>query len=185
VSNDADLNLEFVQLWKNLSIYVKRPSLDGISPYAYTHMAKAVEVGEYDRMGQYPVIFFAENLKENFYIDTTSIDTLSAQKLWIETFSPNELKVNVEIPEASNFIYLQNYYPSWQAKVDGKVVPIQRVSGTFMSVPVPKGKSVIEFSFEPTNVIRASFVSIAFWAGAILFLIVTGVRTSRRKQSAE
>jgi hypothetical protein len=185
VSNDADLNLEFVQLWKNLSIYVKQPSLDGISPYAYTHMAKAVEVGEYDRMGQYPVIFFAKRLKENFYIDTTSIDTLSAQKLWIETFSPNELKVNVELPEASNFVYLQNYYPSWQAKVDGKIVPIQRVSETFMSVPVPKGKSVIEFSFEPTNVIRASFVSIAFWAGAVLFLIVTSMRNSRRKSSAE
>ena len=185
MSNDADLNLDFVQLWKNLSIYVKRPSLDGISPYAYTHMAKAVEVGEYDRMGQYPVIFFARSLKDNFYIDTTSIDTLSAQKLWIEIFSPNEMKVNVELPEASNFIYLQNYYPSWRAKVDGQLVPIQRVSETFMSVPVPKGKSVIEFSFESTKVIRASFVSTAFWSGALLFLIVTGVRSSRRKTSTD
>lgn len=181
ISNDADLNLEFVQLWKNLSIYVKRPTLDGISPYSYTNMAKSVEVGEYDRMNQYPVIFFAENLKGNNYIDTTSIDTLSAQKLWIETFSPNEIKVNVELPEASNFVYLQNYYPSWQAKIDGEVVPIQRVSETFMSVPLPKGKSTVEFSFEPTNVVRASFVSIAVWAGALLFLIYSYFSERRRK----
>ncbi|MDG1331503.1 MAG: YfhO family protein [Crocinitomicaceae bacterium] len=180
VSNDADLNLEFIQLWKNLSIYVKRPTLDGISPYCYTNMSKAVEVGEYDRMGQYPVIFFAENLMDNNYIDTTSIDTLSAQKLWIETFGPNELKVNVELPEASNVVYLQNYYPSWKAEVDGKIIPIQRVSETFMSVPLPKGKSTVEFSFEPMNVIRASFVSIAVWAGALLFLILTYFMNKRR-----
>lgn len=180
-SNDADLNLEFVQLWKNLSIYVKQPTHDGISPYAYTNMANAVENGEFDRMVQYPVIFFAENIAPNNYIDTTSIDTLSAQKLWIETFGPNEIKVNIELPEASNFVYLQNYYPSWQAKVDGKVVPIRRVSETFMSVEVPKGKSQIEFNFEPTNVIRASFVSIAVWAGAILYLLITCLIGIRNK----
>ncbi len=172
-SNDADLNLEFVQLWKNLSIYVKRPSFDGVSPYAYTNMSKAIETGEFDRMAQYPIIFFAERIQQNNYIDTTSIDTLSAQKMWVETFSPNEIKVNIELPEPSNFIYLQNYYPSWQAKVNDKVVPIQRTSETFMSIPLPKGKCIVEFNFKPTNVIRASFVSIAFWAGAILFLIIT------------
>jgi len=183
ISNDADLNLQFIQLWKNLSIYVKRPSLDGISPYAYTDMAKAVEVGEYDKMGQYPVIFFAEHLHGNNYIDTASIDTLSAQKLWIETFSPNELKVNVELPNASNFVYLQNYYPAWQATVNGKTVPIERVSETFMSVKLPKGKSTVEFSFKPTNVIRASFVSMAFWAGALLFLMVSGIQRFRRNRN--
>lgn len=183
VSNDADLNLQFIQLWKNLSIYVKRPSLDGISPYAYRHMAKAVDVGEYGRMEQYPVIFFAENLEKNSYIDTASIDTLSAQKMWIETFSPNELKVNVALPEASNFIYLQNYYPSWQAKVDGKIVPIRRVSETFMSVPLSKGKSTVQFSFEPTNIVRASFISIATWAGALLFLIFSGLIQIKRSRN--
>ena len=155
---------------------MKQPSLDGISPYAYTNMAKAVQVGEYHKMGQYPVIFLAEHLHENHYIDTTSIDTLTAQKLWIETFSPNELKVHVELPKASHFVYLQNHYPAWKATINGKIVPIQRVSETFMSVELPKGKSTVEFVFEPTNVIRASFVSMAFWAGALVFLIVSGLQ---------
>lgn len=181
-SNDAELNMEFIQLWKNLSIYVKQPTHDGISPYAYTNMVKAVEKGEFDRMIQYPVIFFAENIEPNNYIDTTSIDTLSAQKLWIETFGPNEIKVHIELPEASSFVYLQNYYPSWQAKIDGKVAPIKRVSETFMAVAVPKGKSTIEFNFEPTNVIRASFVSIAVWAGAILFLAFSSVFSLKRNK---
>ncbi|PHR26453.1 MAG: hypothetical protein COA38_14830 [Fluviicola sp.] len=181
-SNDADLNMRFVQLWKNLSIYVKKPTHDGVSPYAYTNMSKALETGEFDRMIQYPVIFFAEHIAQNNYIDTASIDTLSAQKLWIETFSPNELKVNVTLPEASNFVYLQNYYPAWQATIDGEIVPIQRVSETFMSVKLPKGKSTIEFNFEPTAVIRASFVSIAFWPGAILFLLFTGFKGKIRKR---
>lgn len=182
-TNDADLNLEFVQLWKNLAIYVKRPSFDGISPYSFTNMQRAIESGEYERMAHYPFIFFAETITPSSQIDTTSIDTLSAQKMWVETFSPNELKVHAELPRKSHFVYLQNYYPSWEAKVDGKTVPIQRVSETFMAVSLPEGKSTIEFQFKPTNVIRASFVSIAFWAGVLLFLMVTWIKSLVRERN--
>lgn len=179
-TNDGDLNLEFVQLWKNLAIYVKHPSFDGVSPYSFSNMQKAIESGEYKRLSHYPFVFFAGNMTDKNYIDTNSIDTLSAQKMWVETFSPNELKLHAELPEKSHIVYLQNYYPSWQATVNGKVVPIDRVSETFMSVPLPQGKSTIEFQFKPTNVIRASFVSIAFWAGALVFLVVRSFNSKRK-----
>ncbi len=171
--NDVDQSQHFVQLWKNLSIYFKRPTYDGISPYAYTNMARAIEMGEFDKMKQYPVYFFAKRLDKNQYIDTTSIDTLSAQRFWVESFSPNELKLHAELPNARKFIYLQNYYPSWTAKVNGKSVPIIKVSETFMAVDLPIGKSTLEFRFEPKNVIRASFVSISMWAGVIVYLLVS------------
>lgn len=182
-TNDGDLNLEFVQLWKNLAIYVKRPSFDGVSPYSFSNMQKAIESGEYERLSHYPFVFFAGNMTDKNYIDTNSIDTLSAQKMWVETFSPNELKLHAELPKKSHIVYLQNYYPSWQATVNGKVVPIDRVSETFMSVPLPQGKSTIEFQFKPTNVIRASFVSIAFWAGAFVFLVVTWIKSLVRERN--
>lgn len=181
--NDVDQSQHFVQLWKNLSIYFKRPTYDGISPYAYTSMARAIERGEFDKMKQYPVYFFAERLDKNQYIDTTSIDTLSAQKFWVESFSPNELKLHAELPHPSKFIYLQNHYPSWTAKVNGKSVPIIKVSETFMAVDLPKGKSTLEFRFEPKNVIRASFVSISMWAGVIVYLLVSFFFLNRRQKS--
>jgi len=171
--NDADQSQHFDQLWKNLSIYFKRPTYDGISPYTYRNMARAIETGEFDKLIQYPVYFFAERLDKNNHIDTTTIDTLSAQKFWVETFSPNKLILHTELPDARKFIYLQNYYPSWTAKVNGKSVPVVKVSETFMAVDLPKGKSILEFSFEPKNVIRASFVSISMWAGVSLYLIIT------------
>ncbi len=171
--NDADQSQHFDQLWKNLSIYFKRPTYDGISPYTYRNMARAIETGEFDKLIQYPVYFFAERLDKNNHIDTTTIDTLSAQKFWVETFSPNELILHTELPDARKFIYLQNYHPSWTAKVNGKSVPVVKVSETFMAVDLPKGKSTLEFSFEPKNVIRASFVSISMWAGVILYLFLT------------
>lgn len=177
--NDVDQSQHFVQLWKNLSIYFKRPTYDGISPYAYTNMGRAIETGELDKLIQYPVYFFAERLDQNNHIDTTTIDTLSAQKFWVETFSPNQLTLHAELPHARKFIYLQNYYPSWTAKVNGKSVPIIKASETFMAVDLPKGKSTLEFSFEPKNVIRASFVSISVWAGALLYLIVSMVFRKR------
>lgn len=171
--NDVDQSQHFDQLWKNLSIYFKRPTYDGISPYTYRNMARAIETGEFDKLIQYPVYFFAERLDKNNHIDTTTIDTLSAQKFWVETFSPNELILHTELPAARKFIYLQNYHPSWTAKVNGKSVPVVKVSETFMAVDLPKGKSILEFSFEPKNVIRASFVSISMWAGVSLCLFLT------------
>ena len=171
--NDADQSQHFDQLWKNLSIYFKRPTYDGISPYTYRNMARAIETGEFEKLIQYPVYFFAERLDKNNHIDTTTIDTLSAQKFWVETFSPNELILHTELPDARKFIYLQNFHPSWTAKVNGKSFPVVKVSETFMAVDLPKGKSTLEFSFEPKNVIRASFVSISMWAGVILYLFLT------------
>jgi hypothetical protein len=171
--NDVDQSQHFDQLWKNLSIYFKRPTYDGISPYTFRNMARAIETGEFDKLIQYPVYFLAERLDKNNHIDTTTIDTLSAQKFWVETFSPNELMLHTELPDARKFIYLQNYHPSWTAKVNGKSVPVVKVSETFMAVDLPNGKSILELSFEPKNVIRASFVSISMWAGVILYLFLT------------
>ena len=51
--NDADQSQHFDQLWKNLSIYFKRPTYDGISPYTYRNMARAIETGEFDKLIQY------------------------------------------------------------------------------------------------------------------------------------
>lgn len=182
--SDFKQSAHFVQLWKNLSIYFKRPTFDGISPYAYTNTSKAIESGEYERMSHYPVIFFAEKMDGKNYVDTSSIDTLSAQKMWVETFSPNELKLHATLPEASNFVYLQNYYPAWNAYVNGKWIPIQKVSETFMAVKLPKGACTVEFRFEPKNVIRASFVSVSMWAGAILFLIISSFISSRHRMKS-
>jgi hypothetical protein len=98
--NDVNQSHHFDRLWKNLSIYFKRPTYDGISPYTYTNMVRAMETGEFDKLIKYPIYFFAERLDKNNHIDTTTIDTLSSQKFWVETFSPNELTLHVELPDA-------------------------------------------------------------------------------------
>jgi hypothetical protein len=183
--NDVNQSQHFDRLWKNLSIYFKRPTYDGISPYTYTNMVRAMETGEFDKLIKYPIYFFAERLDKNNHIDTTTIDTLSSQKFWVETFSPNELRLHVELPDASKFIYLQNYYPSWTANVNGTYVPIIKVSETFMAVDLPKGKSTLVFSFDPKNVIRASFVSISMWAGVILYLFLTWIFFKRGKRPSK
>jgi uncharacterized membrane protein YfhO len=148
-------------------------------------MVRAMETGEFDKLIKYPIYFFAERLDKNNHIDTTTIDTLSSQKFWVETFSPNELTLHVELPDARKFIYLQNYYPSWTANVNGKSVPVIKVSETFMAVDLPKGKSILEFSFAPKNVIRASFVSISMWAGVILYLFLTLLFFKRGKRPSK
>lgn len=175
--NDVDQSQHFVQLWKNLSIYLKQPTYDGISPYAYHTMAEAVESGEFDKIVKYPLVFLASEIDENQNIDTASIDTLSHQRLRIDGFNSNNITLNAQLDQPSYLVYVQNHHPSWNVYVDGKKAPLKRVSDTFMAVKISAGEHTIDYRFEPTKVVTASFISFGTLAVVILFLIISALKT--------
>jgi hypothetical protein len=181
--NDVDQSQHFIQLWKNLSIYLKQPTYDGISPYAYLTTGKAIDSGEYDKIIKQPLVFFAERIDKHDRIDSTSIDTLSFAKMYIAHFDPNHISIDLNVPKSTHIVYVQNHHPSWQVFVDGKRDTVIRVSDTFMAVKIPKGKHVVNFRFEPKNVIRASFVSIGTLIAVFLYFIITAFLAKRKKKS--
>ncbi|MFT5859215.1 MAG: hypothetical protein ACI865_001315 [Flavobacteriaceae bacterium] len=181
--NDVDQSQHFIQLWKNLSIYLKQPTYDGISPYAYHSMAEAVVSGEFDKITKYPLIFLASELDKDHNIDTTSIDTLSHQKLRIDGFNPNNITINVQSTTSSYLVYVQNHHPSWNVYIDSKKAELHKVSDTFMAVKISKGTHTVDFRFEPTKVITSSFISIGTLFAVLLFLIKSYFRTNIRRKS--
>ncbi|MFT5777552.1 MAG: hypothetical protein ACI837_000488 [Crocinitomicaceae bacterium] len=182
--NDVDQSQHFIQLWKNLSIYLKQPTYDGISPYAYLTTGKAIESGEYNKIINYPLVFFAEKIDAKQRVNIASIDTLSAQKMYIVSFDPNHISIDLNVPKSTHLVFVQNHHPSWEVFIDGKSSMVLRVSDTFMAVKIPKGKHVVDYRFEPRNVIRASFVSIGTLIAVFLYLIISTLLARRKKKMA-
>lgn len=74
---------------------------------------------------------------------------------------------------------LQNNYPYWKVKIDGKKVEHFTSFETFISIPVTTGKHEIEFSFEPKHIKLLALINIGLLATALLVLSSSGF--SRRQ----
>ncbi len=64
-------------------------------------------------------------------------------------YSPNYIKIKVNT-EASGLLFLaDNNYPGWKALVNGSKSEVFTADYTFRAVVVPKGSSLVEFSYWP------------------------------------
>jgi hypothetical protein len=70
-----------------------------------------------------------------------------------------ELVIDVDAPN-DGFLYVSDqYYPGWEAKVDGTPMPIQRANYAFRLVRVPAGQSTVEFRYHSAPLLRGAWVS--------------------------
>lgn len=63
----------------------------------------------------------------------------------IVSFTPNGVEVKVETSAPAVLFFSDNYYPSWEAQVNGKKTEIFRANYTFKAVVVPEGTSMVKF----------------------------------------
>ncbi|MCC7161806.1 MAG: YfhO family protein [Anaerolineae bacterium] len=69
--------------------------------------------------------------------------------------------LNVTAPADSLLVLSENYYPGWQAAVDGQPIEIIRADSNLRAVPVSEGLHLIEFWYDP----------LSFKLGAIITLL--------------
>ncbi len=65
--------------------------------------------------------------------------------------SANTVKITTLSPQKSRLVLLDNYYPGWQATVDGTETEITLFETTFRQVEVPAGNHLITFEFKPKS----------------------------------
>jgi hypothetical protein len=99
-----------------------------------------------------------------FIADTTLNDSLlypaaGQYDIKVKYFSPNAFVFEVNSNQAGPLFIFQQYNHNWEAKVDGQETPITKSNMAFMSISVPQGRSVVEFSYRPVAVYRAMMVS--------------------------
>ena len=66
--------------------------------------------------------------------------------------------IDVSTVDGGFLVLSENWYPSWQARIDGQPVPIHRANVSLQGVVVPAGRHTVTFEF----------VSRAFQAGAVI-----------------
>jgi len=78
--------------------------------------------------------------------------------LWKNNLISGKISSNKDALLAVN----SQYFPGWNAYVDGKRVPIFRANYLFQGIKVTKGEHAIEFKYIPISLILGSLFSI-FW----------------------
>jgi len=78
----------------------------------------------------------------------------------IITYGPNQVFLETDA-DAHQLLFLSdNYYPGWQAFIDGQQTKIYRANYTFRAIAVPKGKHQVLFRYQPQSFSWGAKISI-------------------------
>lgn len=90
----------------------------------------------------------------------------------------NRVRCEVESGEEGYLVLADTYYPGWKAFVNGEEQAIMRANYALRAVVVPKGKSTVEFRFQPPLFRYGLYASIG--AMLVCLIVIIGARRNRR-----
>ena len=67
----------------------------------------------------------------------------------VSRYTGDEISIKVQAPVGGYVSFIDNWDPDWTGAVDSAAVPIERLFGTFKSVPVRAGRHKVEFDYRP------------------------------------
>lgn len=102
---------------------------------------------------------------------------LSIGNLEIKEFNNHYRKIDTSTSEDCILIDSENCYPGWKAKLDGKSIPIHKRLSTLMAINLPKGKHVIELTFQPFSFKLGCYISNIAIAIISFFTILSLIQT--------
>jgi hypothetical protein len=80
----------------------------------------------------------------------------------------DEVRLTVKVDRPALLVLAENYYPGWQAWVNGESAPVLLANHTFRAVAVPAGEHDVVFRFRPTELF------IGFWIYVLGMLALAG-----------
>lgn len=90
--------------------------------------------------------------------------------------SANKVVVKVtDLPAPRLLVFIDSYYPGWQAKVDQQPVPILKANDAFKAVEVPEGSHEILFEFNSPSTEIGLMLSAATGIELLVALIILSV----------
>lgn len=97
------------------------------------------------------------------------------------SYAPGRISITLDAPapEGSALVVSENYYPGWQASVDGQPAKAERANLSLMAVALPAGAREVELSFDSAPFRTGSRVTLALIAFSLL-LMFAGWKFDRR-----
>jgi hypothetical protein len=105
----------------------------------------------------------------------------SARRVVVDNWRPGyiELRIEGESSDDEYLVVAENWYPDWQAIIDGTAVPTFRANNTLLSVQLPPGVRAVELKFESAAYEWGKAVSATSLAGVAGLFAIAAFR--RRK----
>jgi hypothetical protein len=103
---------------------------------------------------------------------TVSVSHYEAGKVHLDFSAP--------APQGSSLVVSENYYPGWQASVDGKAAPIGRADYTLIGVELPAGARSVDLTFTSPTYQRGKMIT---WLAIALgfVMLASGILLDRRR----
>lgn len=158
----------FKYLWRNLPIFSKKPSNDGTSPYTLVNQQVAAQKGYDTIFNRLPLFLISQTL--NLVEFSQTINEIG--NLEIKHVDPNCFVVELNSNNKGFLVFNHNYYPHWNAKIDGNAAPIKKIDENYMAVPITKGKHLVQLTFEPPF---ATFGWYLLLIGLVITFVGTGI----------
>ncbi|HUF49192.1 MAG TPA: hypothetical protein VMN60_00045 [Longimicrobiales bacterium] len=98
---------------------------------------------------------------------------------WVER-DVDAYTLRVVVDRPALLVVLDNYYPAWQAAVDGTPAPIHRANHTFRAIAVPAGEHTVTFRYEASALRSAALISLFVLALLLAVVAVDAWRARRR-----
>ncbi|HKJ03379.1 MAG TPA: hypothetical protein VJ997_13020, partial [Longimicrobiales bacterium] len=97
-----------------------------------------------------------------------------------EERSPNRLRLSVTSDRPALLVVADNWFPAWQATVDGADAPVLRAYHTLRAVPVPAGSHTVEMHYHSALLVRSLWISILA-LGCLVAMALVGTWAETRR----
>ncbi len=91
-----------------------------------------------------------------------------------EVYQPNKLEVAVHAQSRGLLVLSENFYPGWQASVNGRPARIYEVDGALRGVVVNAGENRVTLRYAPRSVHVGAVLTLATFGGVLLAFILHG-----------
>ncbi len=198
VIGNTDIGLGFGPIWRNLNCFNKQIAWDGFTSFelnSYENMSDSMPGIFKSALANPPVfltdkIFPLDSMKKhsdmnrfdnkNIYLTAKDLSMIKKNEITnskentavITSFSPVDIKVQVSSRLAQMLVLQQNYYPGWKVTINDHQETIVQNNKERMSVLVPKGKNIVEFTYSNNKVVYAALISLLSLIAFIVLLFM-------------
>ncbi|MEP7288415.1 MAG: YfhO family protein [Chloroflexota bacterium] len=139
--------------------------------------AAGVTVEPNDKLVQQSVILGDKDL-HNVFVDRPLTCPIASGSANITEYRPNDVTIKTN-GGGGVLILSDQYYPGWNATIDGKPVDIYRADTVFRAVCVPAGDHTVRYEFRPLSLFMGIVVSAVGWV--VLCAVALFVRRRPRQ----
>jgi len=86
---------------------------------------------------------------KEFFEDSDRTVHLAKPRVVVQAYDGEQLMLQVSIGSPVFLSFIDNWDPDWVARVNGQPVEIEKLFGTFKSVRLAAGISMVEFTYRP------------------------------------